>query len=106
MKYFKEKSGEVFAFEDDVSSDCIPSSLVPMTAEEIDAHLAQYAPSATAQRIDELLAQLDSIDTQSARPLRAIVAGTATDDDRAKLAGLEAAAAAARTELATLQSPA
>ena len=41
------------------------------------------------QEIISIKQELTQIDAQSARPLRAIAAGTATDEDRARLAELE-----------------
>lgn len=43
--------------------------------------------------------ELAAVDAESARPLRAIVAGTATDEDRTRLADLEARAQALREQL-------
>lgn len=48
-----------------------------------------------------LQGQLDEIDRKSARPLRALAAGTATDEDRATLAELETQAAALRGQVRT-----
>lgn len=63
------------------------------------------APS-TAQlaavRRGEVLAALVEIDTASARPLRAILVGSATDADRLRLTELDEQAAALRAELAAL----
>jgi hypothetical protein len=56
----------------------------------------------TAARRAEILVELDRIDLASARPLRAIVAGSATDEDRARLAELDQQAATLRAELASL----
>lgn len=56
----------------------------------------------TAQRRIEILRELDAIDTQSVRPLRAKLAGTATAEDEARLASLEAQAQTLRAELAGL----
>ena len=56
----------------------------------------------TAQRRIEIQSELDAIDTQSVRPLRAKLAGTATAEDERILSELESRAAALRTELATL----
>jgi len=45
MKYFKSPAGEVYAFESDGSQDAwIKPDLVPMTPEEVDAHLNPPAP--------------------------------------------------------------
>lgn len=41
MKYFKSPSGEVYAYESDGSQDAwIRPDLVPMTPEEVEAHLS------------------------------------------------------------------
>lgn len=52
-----------------------------------------------AAREEAIIAELDEIDRKSARALRAIVAGTATDDDRAMLTELNAQAEALRAQL-------
>lgn len=49
-----------------------------------------------------LQAQLAEIDRKSARPLRALAAGTATDEDKAMLADLEEEAAALRAGVRAL----
>lgn len=54
----------------------------------------------TAQRRIEIMRELDAIDMQSVRPLRAKLAGTATAEDEARLASLEAQAQTLRIELA------
>jgi hypothetical protein len=51
------------------------------------------------KRIAEIQSQLDNIDRQSVRPLRAKLAGTDTEADRERLEELEAAASTLRTEL-------
>lgn len=56
----------------------------------------------SAVRRGEIQASLDRIDLASARPLRAIVAGSATDEDRARLEELDQQAAALRLELSGL----
>ena len=62
-------------------------------------------PVTTAARAAEILVELAAIDAASARPLRAILVGSATDDDRARLAELDEQAAALRLELAALEAP-
>lgn len=52
------------------------------------------------ERTEELKAQLDEIDRQAIRPLRAIAAGTAIDEDREMLTELERQAEEIRAELA------
>lgn len=54
------------------------------------------------EKEEELKAQLDEIDKLAIRPLRAIAAGTATDEDRETLAELEKQAEEIRAELAEL----
>ena len=58
----------------------------------------------TEQRIAEIQQQLTANDLASVRPLRAKVAGTATEFDETRLVELEAQAQALRTELATLNT--
>lgn len=58
-----------------------------------------------ARRRTELLDALSAIDAASARPLRVILVGSATDADRARLTELDEQAAALRAELATLEPP-
>lgn len=52
------------------------------------------------QKIQCLKQQLAELDLQAVRPLRAIAAGTATDEDRDKLREIEAQAEVLRAELA------
>ena len=56
-------------------------------------------PVTAEEQIDNIKNQLASIDLQTARPLRAIAAGTATEDDREKLEELETQAERLRAEL-------
>lgn len=49
-----------------------------------------------------ILAELDRLDLQAVRPLRAIAAGTATDADRQKLTEIEEQAVQLRQELANI----
>lgn len=68
----------------------------------IDITAVPYVPSQeelALVRAEEIRAELAEIDSLAVRPLRAIVAGTATDEDRARLAELEARADALRAEL-------
>ncbi|MBD5103797.1 MAG: hypothetical protein HDT47_02915 [Ruminococcaceae bacterium] len=61
----------------------------------------EHEPTAE-EKTGELKAQLDEIDRLAIRPLRAIAAGTATDEDRETLAELEKQAEEIRMELAEL----
>lgn len=72
-----------------------------------DASLTKPEPTEVEnaqQRIAEIQQQLTVNDLASVRPLRAKVAGTATEFDETRLAELEAQAQALRTELATLNT--
>ena len=57
-----------------------------------------------AQRKAEILSQLNSLDMASIRPLRAIVDGVATDDDRARLREIEAEVGWLRAEMTILSN--
>ena len=58
-------------------------------------------PEPTAEdQIFSLKNQLATIDMQTVRPMRAIIAGTATEEDRAKLAELETQAEELRKQIA------
>lgn len=54
------------------------------------------------QRADELKRQLAELDERAIRPLRAIMAGTSTDEDKDKLREIEAQAEKLRAELEKL----
>lgn len=70
------------------------------TQAEVDAKAAKQARDAER---DTILAELDALDRRSARALRAVVVGTATDEDKAKLAAIEAEAESKRSRLAGLE---
>ena len=74
--------------------------IVMQTQAEVDAEVAKQARDAERSAI---LAELDALDRRSARALRAVVAGTATDEDRATLAAIEAEAVSKRARLAGLE---
>ena len=57
----------------------------------------------TEQKIAKLKERLTDVDEKSARSLRAIVAGTATEEDRTFLANLEAQAEELRRQIKELQ---
>lgn len=60
------------------------------------------SPDPAAIRRIDIMRELDAIDLQSVRPLRAKLTGTATAEDETRLASLEDRALALRTELASL----
>lgn len=117
MKYFgKIETGviaELWAYENDAPENAyrhgdgfvpIPPDPMPHVGWLFDGETAtEIEPVITAaQRIAEITARLTEIDLASVRALRASVAGTATEDDAAQLAALEAEAAALRAERAGL----
>jgi hypothetical protein len=63
---------------------------------------AEIAAAKTAAKKSDIVVQLSALDAKSARSLRAIAAGTSTDDDKSTLADLEAQAVTLRAELAAL----
>ena len=71
------------------------------TAEELQAEKDLAAKQA---RISEIKAELQRLDLVSVRPLRAINAGTDTQQDRDKLTELDAEAETLRQELADIDS--
>ena len=71
-------------------------------------YLTGYIPEkpepSKEEKIAQLKYQLSIIDEKSARSMRAILAGTATDDDRAFLAQLEAQAEDLRRQIKELET--
>ncbi len=63
------------------------------------------AAAATARETERaaILVELDALDRRSARSLRAMVAGTATEEDKAKLSEIEDEAAALRARFVELE---
>lgn len=61
-------------------------------------------PVTDEERIAQLKSELEELDRQAIRPLRAIAAGTDTEEDRAILADLEQQAAELREQLAVLEN--
>lgn len=72
----------------------------------VDITVIPYVPSQeelNLVRAEEIRDELAAIDSQAIRPLRAIAAGTATDEDKARLAELETEADKLRAELDKLE---
>ncbi|SEC74711.1 hypothetical protein [Pseudomonas anguilliseptica] len=104
--FYCPETGQVHALEADGSQDyIIQSSWQPKTPAEAEALCAERLKPVASVRRAELLAELAAIDAASARPLRAILVGSATEEDRARLTELDEQAAALRRELATLEPP-
>ena len=58
----------------------------------------------TEEKIAELKQQLSALDLQAVSPLRAIVAGTATDEDTTRLTAIENLAASLREKINVLSN--
>lgn len=63
---------------------------------------AEIAKIQNQQKISKLKQQLSALDLQAVRPLRAIAAGTATDEDKSRLAEIEIEVEKLRTQLSDL----
>ena len=74
--------------------------IVMQTQAEIDQ--AAEVAAREAERA-AILAELDALDRRSARALRAVVVGTATEEDKDKLAKIEDEAVSKRARLAELE---
>lgn len=114
MKHYKNSNNETYSFEDDcfdsernainetVETIINEKELIEISEEEYQSIIEANKPSQSEIRKAEIYAELDSIDTQTIRPLRAKLTGLATAQDEAKLLELETKASALRTELANL----
>ncbi|MCH5207528.1 MAG: hypothetical protein J1F04_01480 [Oscillospiraceae bacterium] len=76
--------------------------VIQRTEEEIASERAAILNS-PERRASEIKQQLTELDNQAIRPLRAILAGTPTDDDKDKLAAIETQAVKLRDELTKLE---
>ena len=74
----------------------------PVTNEHGELIDVKSPEPTTEQKIAEFKQQLAELDLQAVRPLRAIAAGTATDEDKSRLAGIEGQAKALRAEIAEM----
>ena len=74
----------------------------PVTNEHGELIDVKSPEPTTEQKIAELKQQLAELDLQAVRPLRAIAAGTATDEDKSRLAEIESKAEELRAEIANL----
>lgn len=64
MKYYKSKTGKVYAYDD---SQKTIKGLTPMTDEELQAHL--NPPKSKEQKVDELKSEIQNLDFKRIRPL-------------------------------------
>lgn len=114
MKHFVSAAGAYLGAwdEDSLAGPASPPSgsvVVPVAPDDarrpwLGDQWGEVPISSDARRA-ELLAGLAAIDAASARPLRAILVGSATDLDRMRLTELDEQAAALRAELVALESP-
>lgn len=105
--HFKDENNLLhFLSDEDIANGgmaYLPACCVEITDEEADAIRAAHLVEALgATRSVEIKARLAQIDLDSVRPLRAILANTAAQQDRNKLEALDAEAAILRAELAAL----
>lgn len=77
---------------EDESGELVDIIEMPLSQDEINQ-----------QRTEDIKRQLAELDAQTTRPLRAILAGTSTNEDTEKLREIEAQAAMLRAELAELE---
>ena len=75
---------------------------VPITNEYGELIDVKSPEPTTEEKIAELKQQLSALDLQAVRPLRAIAAGTATDEDKSRLTEIELQAETLRAEIANL----
>lgn len=89
-----------------VEQGIVKDGLTEMTQAEIDQFFNPTpTPNGAKQlRINEILKELDELDRQSVRPLRAKLLGTATEFEDEKLLEIETNCETLRTELSGLQS--
>lgn len=65
--------------------------------------IPEERPVTDEERIEQLKSELDKLDRQAIRPLRAIAAGNDTEEDRNRLEALEEQAEIIRLQLAELE---
>lgn len=65
--------------------------------------IPEEPPITDEERIAQLKSELEEIDRQAIRPLRAIAAGNDTEEDREKLAELEEQAEVVRLQIAKIE---
>ena len=74
----------------------------PVTNERGELIDVKSPEPTTEQKIAEFKQQLAELDLQAVRPLRAIAAGTGTDEDKARLSEIESQAEMLRAEIAEM----
>jgi len=111
MHYFKDKSGDPWAYPEGTPETSMRPDLVPMTAKEVDAHLNPKQPAITAQGLKEIVTRYRwEVETGGITLPGGIKVATALDDQNrittvvanARLAGLETVEFKAESGWATL----
>ena len=82
---------------------CVPETYLWLRTHTAKEILGMKKLFAIEEERAATLAELDTLDRRSVRALRAVVAGTATDEDKAKLAEIETEAVSKRSRLAGLE---
>lgn len=120
IKYAKVINEEVGLVAVGIGADREYYKSIGFTEQEVELsdkdncwYLKGYAPMKTDEekaqqeaecRIQEIKSELDELDLQAIRPLRAILAGTQTDEDLQKLKEIENLAAELRIKLQPLKN--
>lgn len=76
---------------------------IPVTTEYGELIDVEPPEPTTEDKIFKLKQQLAALDLQAVRPLRAIAAGAATDEDKSRIDEIESKAEALRSEIAELE---
>jgi hypothetical protein len=114
IKYAKIENEETKVVSVAVGTDTEYYESIGMTEMDVEHcdwngnwYVSGYVPTqpepSKEEKIAKLKGELDEIDEKSARSMRAILAGVATDDDRTFLAQLEARAEDLRRQIRELE---
>lgn len=88
-----------------IAAQAVPAGVEWRIVTDDEAAAIVAAEVSIASRLADIDRRLADIDAASARPLRAVIVGTATQGDRDRLAELEQRAQALRQERAHLTAP-
>lgn len=106
MIVYSDGSWECGADEEKISDGATIIDDNSSTAQQIRQHtrvsITDGIVKAISDRKDEIAAELYSLDFKAVRPLRAIAAGTANEQDRSILVNIEAKAKELRKELSEI----
>lgn len=106
MIVYSDGSWECGADEEKISDGATIIDDNSSTAQQIRQHtrvsITDGIVKAISDRKDEIAAELDSLDLKAVRPLRAIAAGTANEQDHSILVDIETKAKELRKELSEI----